>query len=68
MVNAGSIVVLSLLLNLREVDMSLAEKFDWVTSYLKVSRGLASRRFATSFPLCRAPCLVHRPFARSPPS
>lgn len=37
MVNAGSIVVLSLLLNLTQVEMSLAEKFDWVMNYLKVS-------------------------------
>ena len=37
MVNAGAIVVLSLLLNLSEVDMSLAEKFDWVMNYFKVS-------------------------------
>lgn len=37
MVNAGAILVLSLLLNLTEVDMSLAEKFDWVMNYFKVS-------------------------------
>ena len=37
MVNAGAILVLSLLLNLSEVDMSLAEKFDWVMNYFKVS-------------------------------
>ena len=38
MVNAGAIVTLSLLLNLSEVDMTLAEKFDWVMNYFKVSR------------------------------
>ena len=37
MVNAGAILVLSLLLNLSEVDMSLAGKFDWVMNYFKVS-------------------------------
>ena len=37
MVNAGAILVLSLLLNLSEADMSLAEKFDWVMNYFKVS-------------------------------
>ena len=40
MVNAGAILVLSLLLNLSEVDMSLAEKFDWVMNYFKVSLSL----------------------------
>lgn len=40
MVNAGAILVLSLLLNLSEVDMSLAEKFDWVMNYFKVSPSL----------------------------
>lgn len=39
MVNAGAILVLSLLLNLSEVDMSLAEKFDWVMNYFKRMTG-----------------------------
>ncbi|XP_046647424.1 glutaminase liver isoform, mitochondrial-like isoform X1 [Daphnia pulicaria] len=39
MVNAGAILVLSLLLNLSEVDMSLAEKFDWVMNYFKRMSG-----------------------------
>ena len=37
MVNAGAIIVVSLLMNLSEVDMSLSEKFDWVLNYFKVS-------------------------------
>ena len=60
MVNAGAILVLSLLLNLSEADMSLAEKFDWVMNYFKVSSPnyshiknfvfYAKRMLSTAFP------------------
>lgn len=39
MVNAGAIIVVSLLMNLSEVDMSLSEKFDWVLNYFKRMSG-----------------------------
>ena len=50
MVNAGAILVLSLLLNLSEVDMSLAEKFDWVMNYFKVSPALIIHLTTTRHP------------------
>ena len=37
MVNAGAIIVCSLLMELIEKEMSLAEKFDYVNAYFKVS-------------------------------
>jgi hypothetical protein len=53
MVNAGAILVLSLLLNLSEVDMSLAEKFDWVMNYFKVSPPPPFfKKCKRMFPLC----------------
>lgn len=55
MVNAGAILVLSLLLNLSEVDMSLAEKFDWVMNYFKVSPD----PFSMQNENCLEPVFVH---------
>ncbi|XP_076354978.1 glutaminase liver isoform, mitochondrial-like isoform X1 [Tachypleus tridentatus] len=39
MVNAGAIVVCSLLLNIVEPEMRASEKFDWMTQYFKAMAG-----------------------------
>ena len=64
MVNAGAIIVVSLLMNLSEVDMSLSEKFDWVLNYFKVSpfRPYLMRRTALAFDQSNRVCACARFF------